>query len=410
MLDPSSAPDTKYQLTPSLSYGATAEIAGERGLDFDLDRARDDRFNILEPEIEFALAYQPRPGFLGFLNFEISQEFALQEPIKEKRSLGIALDRAYVLFNDNLLGRPLSAQIGRQKFDDEREWLFDEELDAVRAYYRFPNLLLEASAGRLNLARRDLLNDERSERRIDYLVRGTSAITDEAIFSFYGFMRHDRRRDVAERESPIFLGLHSSGDIGENIEYWMELAHVRGRSGSQKIRAYGVDLGGSYEFKKLPMELSLTLGYAFGTGDDDPNDGIDRNFRQTGLHDNEARFNGLAKFKYYGELFDPELSNMSILTAAIGVRPTKRTSIDLVYHRYAQHKASDSIRDSALAADPSGLSRKLGSEIDVVLGYRKREGRKASALLTLGQFDPGPAFAADAKKSLFVRFEVKFEF
>ncbi|HSX81117.1 MAG TPA: hypothetical protein VLQ80_21430 [Candidatus Saccharimonadia bacterium] len=31
-------------------------------------------------------------------------------------------------------------RIGRQKFDDDREWLFDEDLDGVRVWYRWSAL------------------------------------------------------------------------------------------------------------------------------------------------------------------------------------------------------------------------------------------------------------------------------
>lgn len=198
-------------------------------------------------------------------------------------------------------------------------------------------------------------------------------------------------------------------NVGENLEFWLDFAQVRGRSGAQKIRGLGGDVGATYEFG-LPLEPSLTLGYAASSGDADPDDGIDRNFRQTGLQDNEGRFNGVAKFQYYGEVFDPELSNLKILTGAIGIRPSKRTSIDLVYHRYTQHRATGSLRDSALDADPTGLSRRLGKEVDLIFGYRKREGRRASGLMTVGYFQPGAAFGNEAKKAFFARFEIKFEF
>lgn len=404
-LNPSDPPRTKYQLTPTLSTGSTIEIKLERRKNLDLDRTRDDRSMFLEPEVEIAFAYVPGPNFQAFLNFELSQEFALDEPEKEKRRLAVDLDLAYVTLKTPA-GERLTFQVGRQKYEDEREWLFDEKLDAVRAFYRFPNLLLDLSASRQNIFDRDLVNSDHPERINNYHFSATTELTKEAILSFYAFGRNDRS---ADRQSPIFYGLHSSGDITKNLEYWVELAHVRGRDGSRKIRAYGFDIGATYEFN-LPLEPSLTLGYAFGSGDADPADRIDRNFRQTGLQDNEARFNGVASFQYYGEAFDPELSNMGILTVGAGIRPTKQTSIDLVYHRYRQHKASDSIRDSALDADPSGLSRKLGSEIDLVLGYRKREGRRVSALLTLGYFKPGNAFPADAAKGAFLRFELKTEF
>lgn len=406
VLDPSDPPDTKYELAPGLRFGASVELAGESARDFDLDRSQDDRRDLLEPEVEMALSYEPGPSLLYFLNFEATREYALREPEEERRRAELAVDQAYVLAK-GLAGGRLTLQAGRQKFKDERNWLFDENLDGLRVFYRLRSVLLEGSVTRFNALRRDLLHHDDDREHVNhYLLYAKHALTEEAILAAYALRRDDRS---AERDSPLFLGLQSNGDLGEALEYWLELSHLRGRDGARKIRAYGGDVGATYEFD-VPLKPSLTLGYAMGSGDADSDDGIDRNFRQTGLHDNEDRFNGVARFQYYGELFDPELSNLRILTTGLGIRPSKRTSIDLVYHRYAQHRVADSLRDSPLDASPLGLSRWLGWEADLILGYRKREGRRASGLLTLGYFQPGPAFGAETRKALFTRFEVKFEF
>ena len=74
-------------------------------------------------------------------------------------------------------------------------------------------------------------------------------------------------------------------------------------------------------------------------------------------------------FLYYGELFDPELSNLLILTAGTGINMTEESSIDIVYHYYLQHKASDELRDAGIDAEPDGESKRLGSEIDLIIGY-----------------------------------------
>ncbi len=151
----------------------------------------------------------------------------------------------------------------------------------------------------------------------------------------------------------------------------------------------------------------MTLGYAFGTGDPDRDDAVDRNFRQTGLQDNEGGFNGVSRFKYYGELFDPELSNLNILTVGVGARPASRTSVDLLYHRYTQHKASHSIRDSALNADPSGRSKELGAEIDLIIGYREVKDLRLE--LMLGYFLPGSAFPS-ASNGVVSRATIRYDF
>jgi hypothetical protein len=162
-----------------------------------------------------------------------------------------------------------------------------------------------------------------------------------------------------------------------------------------------------YKFA-LPLEPSLIFAYAFGTGDDNPTGHTDSNFRQTGLQDNKSEFNGVTDFKYYGELFDPELSNLSIFTAGVGFKPSYTSSVDLLYHYYLQHKASQDLRDVGLDATPNGRSKRLGSEIDLVLGYG--EIRNVDLALALGYFIPSKAFPVGSDHGFFIRLEMKWAF
>jgi hypothetical protein len=160
----------------------------------------------------------------------------------------------------------------------------------------------------------------------------------------------------------------------------------------------------------VPARTFLTLAYAFGSGDANPNDGEDRNFRQTDLQDNEDRWGDVTRFKYYGELFDPELSNLDIFTAGIGIRPISRASVDVVYHLYRQDKAATRIWDSDLRTRPNGRSDKLGSEVDLVVGYRQREGSRLTLELVLGYFMPDEAFPASAADAFFGNVQFKMTY
>ena len=402
VFDPEAPPETRFQLAPFLTFGAEVELEFEFEQNFDLDDAEDDDLAILTPELALAFSFDPSKYFRVFVNFELLKDFALVEPEREERRMILRLTQAYLLFKELADGR-LSFQLGRQRFDDEREWLYDEELDAVRVFYRWSDLSLEASVSRRDLVKRNLFNGQDLERINNYLLYGTYALTKDADIAAYAFLRDDRS---PERERPIFFGLHSSGEIIDDFDYWLELAHVRGRDGARKIRGIGFDLGASYQ-AGLPLRPAVTIGYAFGTGDADSKDRVDRSFRQTGLQENEDRFQGVTSFKYYGELFDPELSNLQIFTAGIGVRPTRRSSIDLVYHYYLQHKASDEIRDTSIDADPTGRSKKLGTEIDLIFGYE--EIRNLELKLALGYFIPGKAFP-NADNAFFTGVEIEWNF
>jgi alginate production protein len=400
--DPGAPPKTPIQLTPFLSFGAEIELEYEFGNNFDLIDSGKDEFSILTPELSLAFSYDPSERLQAFLNVELSQELALAEPQQEKRRLKAELKHAYLLFRDLAADR-LSLQIGRQRFNDDREWLYDEELDAIRAFSRWKDFTVQFSVSRNGLFRKDLFDEGGKELINNYLLHGRYQLSEEVAVAAYGFLRDDRS---AERERPMFFGLQSSGDVSDHLEYWLELAHVRGRDGSRKIRGWGVDVGFTHEFG-LPLKPSITLGYALGTGDGDPNDRVDRSFRQTGLQENEARFNGVTRFKYYGELFDPELSNLQIFTAGIGIRPTRKSSVDLVYHDYLQHKASRRIRGSQINADPSGRSKRLGGEIDLIAGYEEIE--NLDLKLVLGYFIPGRAFPK-ADNAFFTGLEIEWNF
>ena len=107
-------------------------------------------------------------------------------------------------------------------------------------------------------------------------------------------------------------------------------------------------------------------------------------------------------------MFDPELSNLSILTLGAGLRPSESTSIDLVYHYYRQNSASDELRSSNLEADPNGQSKELGQELDHVIGAEEFGGLTAE--LVFGAFFPGNAFGSRADTAYFAGFEVQLAF
>jgi len=136
----------------------------------------------------------------------------------------------------------------------------------------------------------------------------------------------DLAATVRSDDTPPAVGDHVDGELVNRFTYWMDLAHVRGRDGSTSIRGLGLDVGSTYTFR-LPLKPAIAIGYAFGTGDPNPDDHIDRSFRQSGLQYNSDQLTGVTWFKYYGELFDPDLSNLSIFTGAMGIRPTRKSPL-----------------------------------------------------------------------------------
>ncbi len=345
--------------------------------------------SLLTPELSLAWSFDPAPTFQVFLNVALAQEFVLTDPAhKVRRSeedFTIEVKEAYVRAG-RLSGGP-SAQIGRQRFDDERKWLYDEDLDAVRLRYIRETFPVELSASRNGLVRKKLGGPDERERINNYVLYAIYAPRDWIQLEAYAIARDDR---TANRQRPVFLGVRSGGEPVNDLDYWLELGYVGGRDGAKSIRGWGVDLGATYEWQVV-LRPSVTLGFALGSGDRDADDQRDRSFRQTGLQTNEWDFGGSTDFKYYGEVLDPELSNLAIFTAGLGVRPTEKWSVDLVYHYYVQHRPAPTLRNTAIDAEPSGRSQRLGSEVDIVVGVVEILNR-IEVKAVLGYFFPGTAF------------------
>jgi alginate production protein len=397
--------ETRYRLTPALTFGAEVELAYEFRRSLEREERREVDESSLTPELSLAASFDPNPAFQGFLNVALLREFLLEGAGDTGASEEVALELTEAFLRLGALSDGPSVQVGRQRFEDEREWLYDEELDALRLRYLRGALAAELSASRHGLARKDLLRPNRGERIDNYALGATYRLPRSIELEGYAIVRNDR---AADRRRPVFLGVRSRGEPVEDLDYWLELGYVGGRDGPERIGGWGLDLGAIYEWQTGPRP-ALTLGVAFGSGDRDPDDGLDRSFRQTGLQDNEGDFGGSASFKYYGEVLDPELSNLAVFTAGTGIRPGERFSLDLVYHYYLQHRPSEALRDAGIDAEPCGCSRRLGSAVDLIVGLEEVRGR-VDAVAVLGYLSPGAAFPEGPDGAWVVRAEVQFRF
>ena len=399
-------PKTRNRLTPELGFGARVELEYVMEKNFDLEtRDRDDLY-IKKPELSFVFLYTPTEKFSAFLNIEFSRSIVNDEQEEKKKDeTNVNLTEAFFSYE---IMDGLTLKVGRQRLKDKREWIYDEKMNAIRLTYEFSKFAFELSASEKK--DKDLYdNHGRDERFNNFVLCGRYAPFKNTEIMAYGFVRDGRSKK--RKENPIFYGLQVTGELIDNLDYWLNFAHVRGRDGSNKLRGFGFDSGFTYEFDDVPLKPSIVLGYAFGSGDDNPSDNRDRSFRQTGLQDNNAKLNGVSKVKYYGEMFDPELSNLAITTAGIGIRPMRKTSIELIYHYYRQHKRSDDIFDAEIDEDPDGLNKILGQEIDLVAAHKYKSKKiNVKTSLVLGYFLPGQAFSMEADNSFFAEIKMQFDF
>lgn len=394
------------RLTYQYGYGSESDITYRTNPDLN-KRVKDD-FLILRPQLNANVTYRPTDWLETTLEMILEREIAAQEEdiiplpdggtqFAERRRFSLLVDQMFVTIKD--FTAPFEFTVGRRNYEDERHWLYDTSMDIASTSLKLGKFRAEALVGREVLVHLDLLKREKRDRINTYVFYADYRGIEDIKLAAYTFFREDRARREGR---PLLMGLRSQGMPSDTFSYWIELAHMRGRHESLQryFSAYAIDVGATYRFLDLPLKPNITLGFAFGTGDDNRSNNRSNEFRQTGLQSNEAKLAGVSEFKIYGEALDPELSNLKILTVGLGFRPAPNVSVDFVYHRYRLHEIADEVRDSALTAQmnqiDTRLSKDVGSAFDMVFGFRNLFGvRRLGLDLRVGWLFPGKAFLRD---------------
>ena len=435
------------QLQVSL-FGGPLTIGGEisnslrASTDRDLDPHGEDDSVSLGQELKVELFYAPTDSVWVYLkNKALYEADVYSEDGAREFEQSVERDEHW-LYVASLFGSNVSLQIGRQRFRDDRRWWWDESLDALRLHYD-----TFTTHGEFAIAE-ELWKDRFEAGAIDpedeqvlralgsYSWSRTRNLTLSA-FGLYAFDHSggaslaDRTSGIREDESDgrlVWLGARADGRIPvftlDPVDYHLTAATVTGREtrieydtdpdGQSRVdersrhNVFGLafDSAASWALP-LPLRPSLSVGYAFATGDRSPDGRTDHTFRQTGLQENRARHHGAIRFRYYGEVLQPELSNLHVATAGIGFPLLGSSSIDVVYHYFEQVVGIDEVQGSRLRADPDGEKRTLGQELDLILGIQEWE--HLEIRLAGGVFLAGPAFG-DNEGEISVGLSLKLDY
>jgi len=404
-------------------------IGGELGFkskfrdDRDLDAETDARQATAEEQLQLEAFFEIGDDISIFAESkgEYSQDYDVASKSNDR---SFALSRGqFWIYLDQFMGLPVGVQVGRQNFAENREWWWDTDLDALRVYVHRNSFDIELAVAE-ELAPHTLNEDFAGDKDIFRLLgRATLRLAADISLDLFYLHQNDHsspfrlgevlspgREDSADL-SLTWVGARFYGDFAPfdllDTEYWLDLARVEGTetlydfadtTGNEifvediierERSGWALDAGATFVFSDIRMgainEPTLSVGYAYGSGDDSSNG----TFRQTGLNDNNAKFNGVDRFRYYGELARPELSNMSITTASLGFRVGSDSSVELAYHDYRQ-VVSSTENTLRIDADSNGRSNHLGSEFDLVVGIEQWEHLEIE--LVGGYFLPGDAF------------------
>ena len=202
----------------------------------------------------------------------------------------------------------------------------------------------------------------------------------------------------------VTLGTRFDGKVGKfdyELEPQFQWGEVKKMIGDEKdlVRAYGGHVDVGYTFK-LSWEPRLYAAYAYGSGDSSPFDGRYREFHGSLFNDSYL----------YGEMNviadqsgvtvnDVHASGLQIWVAGISVNPLSKLNVTLRAHRFLGIKV------------PSGYTKDLGTELDLLMSYKMRKG--ISFITGLNKFYTGRFFeqASGGKKDIdyaYIQAEVDF--
>jgi hypothetical protein len=405
-------PDDR-RLEEAIALGKGFALSGEVRLDYrvsddaDLTERLADRLAWARLRTELELLFPTSKHVTGMAELKAQRQWAVSDDREDQSGAfptesDLRPGETWLMVHGG--SRPRRwVQVGRLLYDDERDWLYRHDVDGLRGGVEWTHLSVHASVTQEKVdpptSQEDIRNAE---------LRVSWQPTRRHAFDAWIFDRDDRYRPgdgVARDFSPRLIGVSARGKKKDLLSYWGELVVERGSMGGKPLRAHALDVGATFI---LPgsLEPSLTFGHARATGDPHPADGIAETFRQSGLHRNNGKWNGVTNFKVYGEALDPELSNLKVDTIGFGLRPRAQTSIDLVYHRYRLGEPAGELTDADIGdrrLDFHDLD--VGHGWDLVVGVE--EWRSIELELDVGLFSPGKAFLGPTDDALVVNFKCK---
>jgi len=402
-----------HRLGGHLSFAGEFRLRGTVLSNPDLDETTADRRTV--PELFATVGTAADFGLVsGYLEVTGQRKYFIEGGDEftdlEKRG-DFAVSQAYFQTGLDPGGRA-SLIVGRQKFTEERRWYYDNKnLDAARLVFDSYPFSVEASISR------DLFDESlhlRDQNLVNQMVHGRYEVLRNLALEAYFIRRIDQTN---LHDSPVISALRGIGDIGRHFSFWLDLAREGGTRGRvdtttgtiqiRHIRAWALDTAVTFR-PRILLDPTFTAGYAIGSGDEPAHTGADGTFRQSGLQRNRDSLHGVVSFRYYGEVINPELSNLRILTLGEGIRPSRVLSIDVVFHDYRQDVPARRLENTDIDARPSGLSPHIGHEVDLIVGYEPR--KELELRLTAGRFFPGSAFLDKPKVASIVTLQSRFRF
>jgi alginate production protein len=430
------------QLTPTFKVGGDVKAQYQAFDNYDLGTASEDPTHISVMEAKMRAAWQPY-DWLSFYT----------------EGRGVKGSRIPTRITDDETGTPSTArdylelrqfwgktefhqlpnwnlQFGRQRIRENRGFWWNRDIDAVRTNFDYTLMkgfvALAEDQAAYTTAKPDQPESEDGRLRLlvensyqyqpDHFVEGRLAFerdhTDREAVNGLVKIDDEDREDLQLN----WAGVRFTGKTLEqkSLGYRVDLAGVWGtieqtnsttgtNSGNRRIsshsdldvRGWAMDSELTYQVKDMQMQPTFLAGYAYGSGDDATVSGTSHAFRQTGLQGNQGRLGGSGTtVRSYGEVLNPELTNLHILTAGVTVPVLISSDISVFYHDYYLVNKDGQMRSADISASLDGSGSHVGQALDVIgnfnvdkeLGVDVAPLRTTNLRFSVGAFQAGTAY------------------
>ncbi|NPA73428.1 MAG: alginate export family protein [Epsilonproteobacteria bacterium] len=303
-------------------------------------------------------------------------------------SNGIDLDinelyiRSYCL-NDDLT----NILLGRKKTRDLRSWWYDAPLDQIRLFSENYLLNYEAIlATRFN----DNVNIDDNDRY--YKLKDSFFVILHANYEYryrnnigiYYIYENSKPNDEETQKRDIsFVGVELYGHKN-SLFYWANAGISNGDitryDSTQKADGYGFDIGAKLSYKD---NLSFAFDYAYGSGKD--------LFTQPYIASNDSDYlSKNLKIKYYGNIIDPALENLQIISLYAIYDLDEKKSIVASLHNYRQNTPTKTNFNDKYFFYTNGKDKEIGNEFDLVYQYLQNKSQKLK--IGIGYFAGSKAY------------------
>lgn len=432
----------------------TFQYVYEDNPDLGVDTSDEDS---LSEQLQLRAGYPFTPDIYGLIYgraLNIEGESGFDDDTGEETALDTAfveLRQAWLRF-ENLAGQgPLSLIAGRQRFREPRALWWNSDFDAVRLAWETTMLEAFVAAGEELTSWRTSVDDDFEEEDKDRF-RALGAVSWQYRYNHFlearsvyeydhsGLETIGSLVDADDRDDEdlhaAWVGARSAGTWtpdAEEIRFLSYRLDVIGLAGevdnlattgvtsevrqvtghdTDDLRAWALDAG-IVLAPAITGDIVFIANYAYGSGDDDPNDDTDNAFRQTDLEGNRSRI-GLERqqVRNYGEVLRPELSNIHIASAGIAVPWTKNIESSLTYFYYRLDEDTTRLRSSGISANLNGNDKSLGQAVDLATYINLFDQfdvevpffERADFRFVIGSFFPGDAWdvaGADTEDSTY---------